>query len=58
MKIKLTAIMENDKSANGISEEQLKLAYQLFFDMLVEIANQDGSCNDKATVVSAEVMEE
>ena len=58
MKVKLTAILENDKPARDISEDTLKFIYQVFFDAVVVLGSEDGVHSDKVTVIGAEVLEE
>lgn len=64
MKVKLTAILENNKHHEGLKdvkdlrefEQKMKDAYQIMFDLLISIGGIDNG--DKVTVVSAEIIEE
>ena len=61
MKVKLTMIVENDRPANGYTNDELKGSYQTGFDLLIMIgAMADPSCyhGDKVNVLSAEILEE
>lgn len=58
MKVKLTAIMENDKPTCDMSEEKLKMIYQTFFNMLIIIGSNGDECSEKVTVIGAEIVED
>lgn len=66
MKVKLTAILENNKHPEGLKdvkdlrglEQKMKDAYQVLFDILVLIANANDERSEKVTVISAEMIEE
>lgn len=58
MKIKITILTENDIPAsalNGMDEEQIKLAWQSLLDLINVMPTEN---NDRATVLSAEFIEE
>ena len=58
MKIKITILTENDIPAsalNGIDEEQIKSAWQALLDLISVMPMEN---NDRATVLSAEFVEE
>lgn len=58
MKIKITILTENDIPAsalNGIDEEQIKSVWQSLLDLISVMPAEN---NDRATVLSAEFVEE
>lgn len=57
MKVRLTIMTENDKPLkDGITEEKIKNAWQLIFDLLNLTTSSDPS--EKATVEKAEIVSE
>ena len=58
MKVKLTAILENDKPAGDISEEKLKMIYQTFFNLFILSFSECEENSDKATVIGAEIIKD